>query len=140
MENYLDFVQHKSERAVHTDSIAVSVDDLNPNLYSFQRDIVRWALAKGRAAIFADCGLGKTLMQLEFAHRACEDRGGMALIVAPLAVAPQTLMEGKRFGIPVTICENADQLQPGINITNYEKLDKFKGSGSPPWYWMNRPF
>lgn len=127
MENYLDFVQHKSERAVHTDSITVSVDDLNPNLYSFQRDIVRWALAKGRAAIFADCGLGKTLMQLEFAHRACEDRGGMALIVAPLAVAPQTLMEGKRFGIPVTICENADQLQPGINITNYEKLDKFNG-------------
>lgn len=61
MENYLDFVQHKSERAVHTDSITVSVDDLNPNLYSFQRDIVRWALAKGRAAIFADCGLGKTL-------------------------------------------------------------------------------
>lgn len=65
MENYLDFVQHKSERAVHTDSITVSVDDLNPNLYSFQRDIVRWALAKGRAAIFADCGLGKTLMQLD---------------------------------------------------------------------------
>ena len=89
MENYLDFVQHKSERAVHTDSITVSVDDLNPNLYDFQKDIVRWALAKGRAAIFADCGLGKTLMQLEFAHRVCEQRGGMALIVAPLAVAPR---------------------------------------------------
>lgn len=55
MENYLDFVQHKSERAVHTDSIAVSVDDLNPNLYSFQRDIVRWALAKGRRRYL--CGL-----------------------------------------------------------------------------------
>lgn len=58
MENYSDFVVHKSERAVHTDSIALTVDDLNNKLYDFQKDIVRWALAKGRAAIFADCGLG----------------------------------------------------------------------------------
>lgn len=71
MENYSDFVVHKSERAVHTDSIALTVDDLNNKLYDFQKDIVRWALAKGRAAIFADCGLGKTAMQLEWAHRVC---------------------------------------------------------------------
>lgn len=71
MENYTDFVVHKSERAVHTDSIALTVDDLNNKLYDFQKDIVRWALAKGRAAIFADCGLGKTAMQLEWAHRVC---------------------------------------------------------------------
>lgn len=51
MENYSDFVVHKSERAVHTDSIALTVDDLNNKLYDFQKDIVRWALAKGRAAI-----------------------------------------------------------------------------------------
>lgn len=55
MEDYSDFVVHKSERAVHTDSIALTVDDLNNKLYDFQKDIVRWALAKGRAAIFADC-------------------------------------------------------------------------------------
>ena len=71
MENYSDFVVHKSERTVHTDSIALTVDDLNNKLYDFQKDIVRWALAKGRAAIFADCGLGKTAMQLEWAHRVC---------------------------------------------------------------------
>ena len=68
MENYLDFVQHKSERAVHTDSIMVSVDDLNPNLYSFQRDIVRWALAKEGAVKAnierkqADCDKMRTAM------------------------------------------------------------------------------
>lgn len=71
MENYSDFVVHKSERAVHTDSIVLTVNDLNDKLYDFQKDIVRWALAKGRAAIFADCGLGKTAMQLEWAHRVC---------------------------------------------------------------------
>lgn len=76
MENYSDFVVHKSERAVHTDSIVLTVDNLNDKLYDFQKDIVRWALAKGRAAIFADCGLGKTAMQLEWAHRVCEHTGG----------------------------------------------------------------
>lgn len=126
MENYVDFIRRKSERAVHTDSIQLSTDELNPDLYDFQRDIVRWALAKGRAAIFADCGLGKTPMQLEWAHQICARVGGNALIVAPLTVAPQTVREGMKFGIPVTICDTAADIQPGINITNYEKLDKFK--------------
>lgn len=128
MENYADFVVHKSERAVHTDSIALTVDDLNNKLYDFQKDIVRWALAKGRAAIFADCGLGKTAMQLEWAHRVCVHTGGNALIVAPLTVSPQTVGEGLKFGVPVTLCETADDIQPGVNITNYEKLDKFAGA------------
>ena len=127
MENYTDFVVHKSERAVHTDSIILTVDDLNGKLYDFQKDIVRWALAKGRAAIFADCGLGKTAMQLEWAHRVCVHTGGNALIVAPLTVSPQTVGEGLKFGVPVTLCETADDIQPGVNITNYEKLDKFAG-------------
>ena len=128
MEDYSDFVVHKSERAVHTDSIALTVDDLNNKLYDFQKDIVRWALAKGRAAIFADCGLGKTAMQLEWAHRVCVHTGGNALIVAPLTVSPQTVGEGMKFGVPVTLCETADDIQPGVNITNYEKLDKFAGA------------
>lgn len=127
MENYSDFVVHKSERAVHTDSIVLTVNDLNDKLYDFQKDIVRWALAKGRAAIFADCGLGKTAMQLEWAHRVCVHTGGNALIVAPLTVSPQTVGEGLKFGVPVTLCETADDIQPGVNITNYEKLDKFAG-------------
>ena len=126
--NYTDFITNKSERTIHTDSIKTTVDDLNPSLYDFQKDIVRWALAKGRAAIFADCGLGKTAMQLEWAHQICTRRNGTALIVAPLTVAPQTVGEGLKFGINVTLCESSDDIRPGINITNYEKLDKFIGS------------
>ena len=74
MTDYKDFIEHKAVSALHTDSIQVDADDLNPMLYSFQRDIVRWALAKGRAAIFADCGLGKTPMQLEWADRIIRER------------------------------------------------------------------
>ena len=125
--DYLDFIQRKSTSQLHTDSIQVSVDDLNPMLYSFQKDIVRWALAKGRAAIFANCGLGKTPMQLEWAGQVCKRYGGMALVVAPLTVAAQTQQEGRKFHIGTTICETKDDLRPGINITNYEKLDKFRG-------------
>lgn len=98
---------------------------LNSNLFPFQRDIVLWALRKGRAAIFADCGLGKTLMQLEWAHKVCEKTGGNVLILAPLAVSTQTCREGSKFSIPVTRCRTQDDVRPGINITNYEVLHKF---------------
>lgn len=126
--NYTDFIQNKSTAAIHSDSIQVTVDDLNSQLYSFQKDIVRWALAKGRGAIFADCGLGKTPMQLEWANQICKRKGGKALIVAPLTVASQTVREGMKFGVKVTICESENDLADGINITNYEKLDKFKNA------------
>lgn len=127
MTEYEHFIAKKTTSAMHTDSIVVESDDLNPMLYQFQRDIVRWALAKGRAAIFADCGLGKTPMQLEWASRIVSERGGMVLILAPLAVASQTVAEGIKFGVSVNQCETAADLTPGINITNYEKLEKFKG-------------
>ena len=125
---YEQFINNKSVSALHTDSIQVNTDDLNPMLYNFQKDIVRWALAKGRAAIFADCGLGKTPMQLEWAHQIVKERGGMVLILAPLAVASQTAAEGAlKFDVEVHLCETAEDLRPGINITNYEKLGKFEG-------------
>ena len=79
MTEYEQFIADKTTSALYTDSIQVDADDLNPMLYQFQRDIVRWALAKGRAAIFADCGLGKTPMQLEWASRVIEARGGECL-------------------------------------------------------------
>ena len=123
---YSEFILQKSISTIHTDSIQVTVDQLNPKLYDFQRDIVRWALAKGRAAIFADCGLGKTAMQLEWGAKVCEKYGGSVLILAPLAVASQTVSEGTKFGIPVNLCETGMDVTPGINITNYEKLDKFR--------------
>lgn len=126
-KEYKTFINEKAISSLHTDSIQVDASDLNPMLYTFQRDIVRWALAKGRAAIFADCGLGKTPMQLEWSDQIIRERGGMVLILAPLAVASQTVTEGLKFGINVNLCETAEDLKPGINITNYEKLEKFKG-------------
>ena len=116
MINYEQFIAQKSSQAINADSIQLSADDLNPKLYRFQRDIVRWALAKGRAAIFADCGLGKTPMQLEWARQVCVHRGGMVLILAPLAVSAQTVAEGLKFGVSVNLCESASDLKPGINI------------------------
>lgn len=124
---YIDFIEKKSTATMYSESLQVDLDELNPMLYDFQKDIVRWALAKGRGAIFADCGLGKTPMQLEWAHQICTRYGGKALIVAPLSVSSQTKNEGRKFGIDVNICETADDLIDGINITNYEKLDKFQG-------------
>lgn len=124
--DYADFINAKATSSVHTDSIQVTVDQLNPKLYEFQRDIVRWALAKGRAAIFADCGLGKTAMQLEWASAVCQQRGGAVLILTPLAVSAQTVAEGAKFGVPVTLCESGADVRAGINVTNYEKLSKFK--------------
>ncbi len=70
-----------------------TIPDLNPMLFDFQRDIVAWALRRGRAAIFADCGLGKTAMQLEWARPV----PGRVLIVAPLAVSAQTIREAEKF-------------------------------------------
>ena len=101
--------------------------NLNPFLFDFQRDIVTWACRKGRAAVFADCGMGKTIMQLSWAEQVHAHEGGQILIVAPLAVAAQTCREGATFGIEVHKARNADELQDGINITNYEMLQHFEG-------------
>ncbi len=104
----------------------VSAEELNSKLFEFQRDIVRWALGRGRAAIFADCGDGKTAMQLEWAEQIRQRTKGNVIIIAPLAVATQTQREGEKFGIAVKICASqSDVCSDMVNITNYEKLEKF---------------
>ena len=127
MLKYDEFINSKS-KTFENMGIDVDRNSLNPNMFEFQKDIVRWALKKGRAAIFAECGLGKTLMQLSWADEIHKHTGGKILILAPLAVAPQTKEEGEKFGIPVNICESQDDVVDGINITNYEKIDKFTGN------------
>jgi len=103
----------------------VSLDDLNPMLFDWQKVLIRWALFKGRAAIFADCGLGKTLMQLEWADKVCRKTGGSVLLFAPLAVSIQTKHEGQKFGIDVNACKDQSDMVSGVNITNYERMEKF---------------
>lgn len=119
-KQYNDFLKSKVVEDIPT-GIDVSVSQLNPMLFDFQRDIVCWALKIGRAAIFADCGLGKTPMQLEWAKHI----KGNVLILAPLAVSQQTVREGEKFGIEVNYCRNQQQINSKITITNYEMLDKF---------------
>ena len=123
--DYLDFIAEK-QKLIESSGFDIDKKTLNPLLYNFQKDIVRWALAKGKSAIFADCGLGKTPMQLEWANQICNHTGGSVLILAPLAVASQTVEEGKKFNISVNICESQADVKDGINITNYEKLSKFE--------------
>lgn len=101
------------------------IPTLNPSLFPFQADIVRWALRRGRAAIFADCGLGKTICQLDWAEKVATHLQRPVLILAPLAVAQQTANEGARFNIPVTICREQSDVADGVNITNYEKMEHF---------------
>jgi hypothetical protein len=94
-----------------------------PALKDFQRDIVRWACNRGRAAIFAGTGLGKTLMQLVWADRVTDRTGRPVLILAPLAVSGQTIEEGQKFGVGVERLAG-DVFGRGIYITNYEQLHK----------------
>jgi DNA modification methylase len=98
---------------------------IHPLLFPFQRAIVRWAIRRGRAAVFCDTGLGKTLQQLEWARLVHQHTGGNVLVLAPLAVAAQTAREGEKIDLPVTVCRDMSDVRPGINITNYERLHHF---------------
>lgn len=113
--NYLQFLESKTKS---TASIGFEVYELNKNLFDFQKHIVKNALKKGRYAIFADCGLGKTLMQLEIAYRCSLETGMPSLILAPLAVVDQTISEGLKFGIDINHAGKGDNVQ----ITNYQQL------------------
>ena len=93
-------------------------------LFDFQRELVAWALRKGKAAIFADCGLGKTPMQLVWAENVARKTNRPVLIVTPLAVSAQTIEEGAKFGIEVRRSRDG-AAHPGITVTNYERLHHF---------------
>lgn len=98
-------------------------------VYDWQKLPVAWAIRKGCAALFEECGLGKTIQQLEWAHQVNKHTGKPVLILSPLAVGSQTHREGIAFGIKTTICrEQSDVDISGINITNYQRLDKFDTS------------
>lgn len=122
--NYQDFLENKTF-VLASQGFETDMSELNPHLFDYQRDIVRWALAKGRAAVFTDCGTGKSLIELEFGHQVHCHTGYDVLIVAPLSVVDQTRREGEKFGIPVNVCASQDDVKPGLNITNYEKLEHF---------------
>lgn len=123
---YNDFIH--SKRIVDISRGIDRVSELSEKLFPFQRDIVKWALKKGRAAIFADCGMGKTPMQLQWSKSVCDETRGNVLILAPLAVAQQTVREGVKFNVSVSYCRGQKDVKNGITIANYEMIDHFDAS------------
>lgn len=122
--NYDEFLKKK---AVTIPCCGFSVDKsvMNPKMFEWQKDIIIWALKKGKAALFEDCGLGKTIQQMEWCKLISEHTGKPTIIIAPLAVSKQTKRESIKFGYDVNICRTQSDVQHGINITNYEILDHF---------------
>lgn len=122
--NYEKFLENKQVRTMPT-GIDVAESSLNSKAFEWQKHCVSWALKRGKAALFEDCGLGKTLQQLVWADEIHKATNKPVIILSPLTVAAQTKAEGVKFGVDVNICENQADVKNGINITNYEKLDKF---------------
>ena len=120
MSEYQEFLKTKRTTA-KAYGIDVPLSSINTVLFPFQRDVVRWACKKGRAAIFLDTGLGKTLIQLEWARL----MGVKTLIVAPLSVARQTVREGHKIGVNVQYARHQSEVNNRIVITNYEMMDEF---------------
>lgn len=125
--DYREFINGKHVRNTPV-GIDVRTEQLNGKLFDWQKHVVQWALKQGRAALFADCGLGKSFMQLEWANQLhLYGHAKRILLLCPIAVAEQTLAEAGKFGIesPIQITESQEDVDDGINVTNYEKLHKY---------------
>lgn len=124
MSSYASFVERKLSMVVPS-GIAKPAP-LPASLFPHQHALTTWALKRGRAAIFADTGLGKSRMEVAWAEAVRKETGAPVLILAPLAVAAQTAAEAAQIGIEVTVCrDGADVNDRGINITNYDRLHRF---------------
>ena len=123
--DYTKFLESKQRRVIDYGKV-ISVEDIHPKLFDWQKVITKWAVRKGRCAIFLDTGLGKTFCQLEWARLIGEN----TLIIAPLSVARQTVREAKKIDLDVTYIRSNAEIQ-GDNklwITNYEMCDELGGT------------
>lgn len=120
--DYQEFLKSKNKR-INNQGIDIDMSQVNDKLFDYQKDIVRWAVKKGRCAIFLDTGLGKTFIQLEFARLL----GERTLIIAPLSVTRQTVREAKKLGLTIPYVRKSEDLNSLdlIYITNYEMIDNF---------------
>lgn len=123
--NYHEFIKNK---AIVYQPSGFDCTERNENLFGWQNDVVRWALRKGKCAIFSDCGTGKTRMLLQWANMVHKHENKAVLILAPLAVAQQTKAEGVLCGIDVKVVRDQSECENGLNITNYEMLQHFDAS------------
>ena len=125
METYKKFLERKTQ--VGADH-GFDPTWMPSTLFPFQVALVEWAVRKGRAAIFADCGLGKTPMQLTWAENVAQHTKGRVLILTPLAVAFQTVREGEKFGVEVAHRREGIERGDRIVVTNYERMHYFNPS------------
>ncbi|TCL70624.1 DEAD/DEAH box helicase [Rhizobium sp. BK251] len=123
MNAYADFLARKRINDPETGISAVGV--LPAVMKPHQADIVRWALRRGRAAVFAGTGLGKTLMEITWSSRVSEHTGKPTLIFAPLAVAEQHISEAEKFGMAANLVSFHPDEGWGVNVSNYQKMDHF---------------
>ncbi|WP_334085889.1 helicase-related protein [Helicobacter typhlonius] len=123
--DYVDFVKNKRQEHLEV-GFEAKLEWLNPNLFEYQREIVKRACKKGRYALFMDTGLGKSITQINFAHCVHSYTNAPVLLLAPLAVVFQMLREAQRFGFALHKVENG-VLKNGLNITNYEQLENMQG-------------
>lgn len=121
------YQEYLSRKRIYAETCGFEVldSDINQMLFPFQRDIVRWACHRGKAAVFAHTGLGKGPIQLEWCRLVSQHTGGNTLILAPLAVSQQFVREAAKFHIPLTLCKSQADVRVGINVTNYERTDLF---------------
>lgn len=119
--NYETFIQDKNHIGSDYGFFANFMPD---ECFPFQRDLISWAVKKGRAALFADCGMGKTLMQLAWAQNVVQKTAGKVLVLTPLSVAGQTVSEAHKFGIEASRSHRGE-IQSDIVVTNYERLKYF---------------
>ncbi len=122
--SYTEFLDRKSQSGTFDGFDPVWMPDF---LFDFQVSMVEWALRKGRAALFEDCGMGKTPQQLVWAENVVRKTNRPVLILTPLAVSQQTVGEAEKFGIQATRSHKGE-IHPGINVTNYERLHFFNPS------------
>lgn len=121
MMDYSEFLDRITQIGGYHGFDPVEIPDF---LFDFQRDMVTWSLRKGRSALFASCGLGKTAMQLAYAHNVVRKTNRPVLILAPLAVTFQTERESRKFGLEAMVSRDGS-IPSMITITNYEKLHLF---------------
>jgi len=126
---YKEFIDRKRQ-SIKPMGFEVDPSTLNPNLFDWQRRTVHWALRRGRAALFEECGLGKTLQQLVFAEQVVKKTNRPVIVHCPVGVRFQTLREAEKFGIDcdVTIADKQSDVVTGINLVNYEKMHHFHTS------------
>jgi DNA modification methylase len=121
---YQEFLQSKLAN-VQLSGFEVEDSDINPMLFKFQNACVRWALRLGKAALFEECGLGKTFQQIEWARLVARQTGGKVIILAPLAVAGQTVLEAKKLGVNLKYVLDQSEVDTDLVISNYDRLHLF---------------